>query len=161
VDLSLRLRLAGGTLGTEPDARVDHRYEFAKGPAKWRYLERNRWATLIRTYPASLLALIAPALLATEVALIGVAVAGGWYRQKLLAWMDTVRSLPRLLRERRRLRVSRRIRAGDFAAALTADLDSAYVGAVARSRPLRACLRAYWSVVLAVLGARSGSAPSG
>ena len=37
--------------GVEPAARVDHDYEFDKGPAKWRYLERNRWATLIRTYP--------------------------------------------------------------------------------------------------------------
>ncbi len=70
VDLSLRLRLAGHALGVEPAARVDHDYEFAKGPAKWRRLERNRWATLIRTYPAALLALLAPALVATELALV-------------------------------------------------------------------------------------------
>ena len=70
VDLSLRLRLAGHALGVEPAARVEHDYEFAKGPAKWRRLERNRWATLIRTYPAALLALLAPALLATELALV-------------------------------------------------------------------------------------------
>ena len=62
VDLSLRVRLAGGALGVAADARVDHDYEFDKGPAKWRHLERNRWATLIRTYPAALLALLAPAL---------------------------------------------------------------------------------------------------
>ena len=60
VDLSLRARLAGGALGVAVDARVDHEYEFDKGPAKWRYLERNRWATLIRTYPGALLALLAP-----------------------------------------------------------------------------------------------------
>src|SRR5262245_10601187 len=70
VDLSLRLRLAGGTLGVEPAARVDHDYEFDKGAAKWRHLERNRWATLIRTYPGSLLFLLMPALAATELALI-------------------------------------------------------------------------------------------
>ena len=33
VDLSLRLRLAGGRLGVEPAARVDHDYEFDKGAA--------------------------------------------------------------------------------------------------------------------------------
>ena len=60
VDLSLRLRLAGGALGVEGDARVDHDYEFEKGPAKWRRLERNRWATLVRTYPAGLLGLVMP-----------------------------------------------------------------------------------------------------
>ncbi|MQA76201.1 MAG: glycosyltransferase, partial [Solirubrobacterales bacterium] len=70
VDLSLRARLAGGRLGVEPAARVDHDYEFDKGAAKWRYLERNRWATLIRTYPAALLALLAPALVATDLALL-------------------------------------------------------------------------------------------
>ncbi len=59
VDLSLRVRLAGGTLGVETAARVDHDYEFDKGAAKWRYLERNRWATLIRTYPGALLLLLA------------------------------------------------------------------------------------------------------
>src|SRR5262249_37603604 len=47
VDLSLRLRLAGGRLGVEPAARADHDYEFAKGPEKWRWLERNRWATIL------------------------------------------------------------------------------------------------------------------
>ncbi len=55
VDLSLRLRLAGGRVGVEPAAVVDHDYEFAKGAAKWRMLERNRWATIMRTYPGALL----------------------------------------------------------------------------------------------------------
>ena len=73
VDLSLRLRLAGGTIGIEPAARVDHDYEFAKGPAKWRYLERNRWAMILRTYPLALLLLLTPALLATEIALFAIA----------------------------------------------------------------------------------------
>ena len=98
VDLSLRLRLAGGTIGIEPGAVVDHEYEFEKGLAKWRYMERNRWATIVRTYPASLLALLAPALAATELALVGISIAGGWGRQKLRAWADVVRWLPRLLR---------------------------------------------------------------
>ena len=87
----------------EPAARVEHAYEFAKGPAKWRHLERNRWATLIRTYPAALLALLAPALVATELALVPVSAAGGWFGQKLLAWGDTLRAAGRLLGERRRI----------------------------------------------------------
>ncbi|MGH2955022.1 MAG: glycosyltransferase family 2 protein [Solirubrobacterales bacterium] len=154
VDLSLRLRLAGGRLGVEPGARVDHEYEFAKGPEKWRYLERNRWATLVRTYPAGLLAVLAPALLLTELALIPVALAGGWLAPKLAAWGDTLRSLPRLLGERRAIQARRSVRAAEFAAALSAELDSAYLGAAARSRLLRAGLRAYWSLALLLLGAR-------
>jgi N-acetylglucosaminyl-diphospho-decaprenol L-rhamnosyltransferase len=153
VDLSLRLRLAGQRLGMERAARVEHAYEFAKGPAKWRHLERNRWATLIRTYPAALLTLLAPALVATELALVPVSAAGGWFGQKLLAWGDTLRATGRLLRERRQIQASRAIDAAEFARGLTADLASPYLGRVGRSRALSGALRAYWSVVLALLRA--------
>jgi GT2 family glycosyltransferase len=151
VDLSLRLRLAGGRLGVENEARADHDYEFAKGPQKWRRLERNRWATLIRTYPAALLALLAPALLATELALVPISIAGGWGAQKLASWMDVVRWLPRLRRERRTIQATRRIEPAAFARGLTPDLDSTYLGGAGRSRLLRAALRVYWSAVLALL----------
>jgi GT2 family glycosyltransferase len=154
VDLSLRLRLAGGRLGVEPAARVDHDYEFDKGAAKWRYLERNRWATLIRTYPGALLFLLMPALLATEFALIFVALRGGWLGQKLLSWLDFWRGLPRSLGERSAIQKRRALGAGEFAAGLTADLGSTYLGAAGRSRFLRALLRAYWSVVLRLVGGR-------
>ena len=155
VDLSLRLRLAGGEVGIEPAARVDHDYEFAKGPAKWRYLERNRWAVLLRTYPAALLALLAPALAATEIAIWLIALSGGWGRQKLLATLDVVRWLPRLLGERRAIQAARTASAAEFACRLTPRLDSAYLGRAAGSRPLAAALTAYWSAVLVLLGARS------
>jgi hypothetical protein len=154
VDLSLRLRLAGGTIGVEPSAAVDHDYDFHKGATKWRALERNRWATIIRTYPASLLAVLAPALLATELALVAAALAGGWLPQKAGAWGDVIRALPRLIRERRRIQAARFVGAAELAAHLTADLDSAYLGAAGRSRVLRSALRAYWRVALALLGAR-------
>jgi N-acetylglucosaminyl-diphospho-decaprenol L-rhamnosyltransferase len=154
VDLSLRLRLAGATIGVEPAARVDHSYEFAKGPLKWRFLERNRWATLVRTYPGALLALLMPVLLATELALLVVAAAGGWLPQKLGAWGETLAAMPRLLGERRAIQARRTIAARDFAAGLTSDLDSPYLGAAARSRALRLALRAYWAVVLGLLRRR-------
>ena len=154
VDLSLRLRLAGGRLGVEPAARVDHSYEFDKGPEKWRHLERNRWATLIRTYPTALLALVAPALIATELALVAVSLAGGWLPQKLGAYADTLRALPKLLRERRGIQAGRRAGGRELAGALSPELGSAYLGRAARSRLLGAGLRAYWSVVLRLIGAR-------
>jgi GT2 family glycosyltransferase len=156
VDFSLRLRLAGGRLGLEPAARVDHSYEFAKGPAKWRYLERNRWATLIRTYPAALLAVLAPGLAATELALVPISLAGGWFAQKALAWSDTARALPRLVRERRAIQATRAIGAGEFARSLTATLDSPYLGSAGRSPLLGAALRVYWFVAVALLGGRRG-----
>ena len=154
VDLSLRVRLRGGVLGVEPAARVDHDYEFDKGKAKWRYLERNRWATVIRTYPGALLLLLLPALLATELALAFVSIAGGWFPQKLRAWGATLVWLPRLIGERRRIQSARTIGAGEFAAGLTATLDSPYLGRAGRSRLLAAVLGAYWSLVRRLVGAR-------
>ena len=153
VDLSLRLRLAGGRLGVEPDARVDHGYDFSKGPAKWRRLEANRWATLIRTYPGPLLAAVGPALLATELALLAIATAGGWLRPKLWATRDTVAALPRLLRERAAIQSARSVSPSELARWLTADLDSVYLGRAGTLAPLRWALRTYWGVVRRALGA--------
>jgi GT2 family glycosyltransferase len=152
VDLALRLRLAGETPGIEPTAVVAHDYEFtASAGNKYRWMERNRLAVLIRLYPGSLLLLLAPALLATEVALLAASAAGGWGGQKLRADAETLRWLPRLLRERRAIRRERRISAADFAAALTPDLDSPFIPAIARSTPARLLLRGYWRLVRALL----------
>jgi N-acetylglucosaminyl-diphospho-decaprenol L-rhamnosyltransferase len=152
VDLALRLRLAGETPGIEPAAVVAHDYDFtASAGNKWRWMERNRLATLIRLYPGSLLLLLAPALLATEVALLAASVAGGWGGQKLRANAEVLVWLPRLLGERRAIRRERHISAADFAAALTPDLDSPFIPEVARSLPARMALRTYWRVVRALL----------
>jgi GT2 family glycosyltransferase len=151
-DLSLRARRDGGRLGVAERALVDHDYAFAKGPVKWRRLERNRWATIIRTYPTTLLALVLPGLLLTELALIPISIGGGWFGSKLGAWCDLARSATRLAGQRRRIQAKRTVRAWEFAATLTADLDSPYLGAAAEFRPLRASLRAYWSVVALLLG---------
>jgi GT2 family glycosyltransferase len=150
-DLGLRLRLAGLAVGVEPGAVSDHDYEFDKGATKWRHLERNRWATILRTYPGRLLLLLAPALVATELALHVVALGGGWLGQKLRADAEVLRALPRLLRERREVQATARVSAAAFAAALTPDLDSDFLGRASRSRPLRGLLRAYWKLVRRLL----------
>jgi GT2 family glycosyltransferase len=147
VDLSLRLRLRGGAIGIEPAAVVDHDYEFGAREHKWRWLERNRLAFLVRTYPASLLILLAPALLATELALLAVSVSGGWGRQKLAANLEALRWLPRLLRERRQIQAARTVSAAEFASWLTPDLDSPFIPALARALPARLLLRGYWRAV--------------
>jgi GT2 family glycosyltransferase len=151
VDWCFRARLRGGRLGVEPAARVDHLYDFARRRVKWRLLERNRWATVIRTYPHELLLVVLPALLATELALPVIAARGGWLREKLAADLDVLRWLPRLVRERRGVQRGRTISAAEFADHLTADLASPLLGRAGRSRVLRTVLRAYWALARRLL----------
>ncbi len=151
VDLSVRLWAGGMAVGIEPTALVAHDYEFGANEQKWFWLERNRLAFLVRTYPAPLLALLAPALLATEIALLLVSATGGWGREKLRANLAFLCWLPRLLRERREVQRQRAISAREFAAMLTPDLDSDLISPLARSRPAQLVLRGYWRLVRLLL----------
>ena len=161
VDLSLRLWLMGEKVGVEPRARVDHDYEFDKGAGKRVYLERNRWAMLVRLYPAPLLVLISPVLLVSSLASLLAAIPAGHARQSLTAWRDVIRWLPRLIAERREIKGQRAVGAGEFAAAFTASLDTDFLPAAVRSRPVDAMLRGYWSLVRLLLGAKSSPWDSG
>ena len=55
------------------------------------------------------------------------------------------------MRERRAIQAGRRVRASEFAAFLTPDLSSTYLGPLARSKLVTKALRAYWAVVRALL----------
>jgi GT2 family glycosyltransferase len=151
VDLSVRLQMEGGAVGIEPAAVVAHDYDFSASADKWRWLERNRLAFVIRTYPASLLILLAPALLATELALLAVSALGGWGSQKRQANREVLRWLPRLLRERRAIQRRRTVSPAEFATWLTPDLDSDLISPLVRSLPMRLLLRTYWRAVQLLL----------
>lgn len=151
LDLCLRLRLAGWGVGVVPSARADHDYTFTKGDYKWFHLERNRWWTVVATYPGALLAMVLPGLLALEVALLLAAAQGGWLKPKLRAQAAVLRSLPAMLARRRRVQATRAISARAFALGLTASLDSPVIEAASRSRVLRTLQDAFWRGVLAVL----------
>lgn len=157
VDLSLRLRLAGGCLGLVPQAVAIHDYDFDKGPGKWRWLERNRWAMLVRTYPASLLVLVAPALLAAEAAIWLLALRDGWAAMKAQATAGVLRALPGLIRERRAIQAARTVGVSEFARGFTWELSSPYLGGLARNRLVGTALRIYWRCVLAALRTGPGA----
>lgn len=154
VDLSLRAWLSGGHVGIEPTAQVNHDYEFAGRGERWRMLERNRWATIVRTYPASLFVLVLPVLVVAELAILLMALRGGWSRQKLAAAGDVLRALPALIRERRDVQALRSVSAGALAQRMVGELSSDYLGHAAESALLRTMLTGYWSAVRALLGTR-------
>jgi GT2 family glycosyltransferase len=150
LDLGLRLWLAGQRVGLVPAARVTHSYEFDKGPAKWFWLERNRWRTVISVYPRALLALTLPALLAAEFGLLAIAARKGWLGGKLRAQAATIGALPRTLARRRAVQRTRRIGSAEFSTHLTSSLESPYLAGAA-SPWLRLPQAAYWRLVRRIL----------
>jgi N-acetylglucosaminyl-diphospho-decaprenol L-rhamnosyltransferase len=152
LDLALRLWSAGWVVGVEPNARVEHEYEFAKGERKWFLLERNRWWTVLSDYPAAVLALLLPALIGAEIALIAISARGGWLRAKLASQAAVLSEMPSILRRRRRVQAKRTAHAAEFARHLSASLESPYLAGLQRNR-LRRLQRAYWGAVRALLDA--------
>ncbi|HEX8085581.1 MAG TPA: glycosyltransferase family 2 protein [Solirubrobacteraceae bacterium] len=153
LDLSLRLRLAGHGIGVVPDARCEHEYSFTKGDYKWFYLERNRWWTILRTYPAAVIAVALPGLLAFEVALLAWSARDGWLRAKLRAQAAVARELPAILARRRAIQATRAESATAFASHLTASLDSPHLAGAAKLPGVVRLLRLYWRIALALLRA--------
>jgi hypothetical protein len=147
LDLSHRLRLMGRRFGVLPAARVRHDYDFGRRPEKLGELEKNRLLMVVRCYPGRVLAAVAPALLATELALLVHAAAGGWGPAKARATAGFLRELPGALRQRRAIQARAAIGPAEFAEALVPELDSPFFGGMGRSRLVRALLRAYWSLV--------------
>ncbi|MCB0829508.1 MAG: glycosyltransferase family 2 protein [Solirubrobacterales bacterium] len=151
IDISVRIQAAGRRIGLQPAAVVDHDYDFHSNDRKWFWLERNRIAMVIRNYPGPLLALVSPALLATELVILLVSAKQGWVGAKLKSYRDLTGWLPRLRGERHEIQAARRITASEFADLLTPDLDSQLIPAFARKGLVRGLLRAYWKAVRAIL----------
>jgi GT2 family glycosyltransferase len=152
-DLCWRLWIAGWEVWFCPDARAVHDYRFGENPQKWFWLERHRLASVLVNYEGRTLALVAPLLLATELALLAVAWREGWLDRKLAAYRSLWAGRARL-RERRRA-VARLRRAGDAAliGRFAGRIDSGQLDSpvVALANP---ALAAYRRLVIAVLGGR-------
>ena len=108
-DLAWRMRLRGLRVRYCPEAVVVHDYEFEKGAHKWFYLERNRAWALLSNLRLRTLVLLAPALLAVEVAVTIRAVREGWLAEKARAWVSLFAQSRRLLAWRRSVQITRSV----------------------------------------------------
>lgn len=93
VELSWRVWQAGLVVRYVPDAVVVHHYEFSRNTLKMYLLERNRLLFVLTCYGRLALALLAPLLLAFELAMVVVALAQGWAGQKVRGWWWVLRHL--------------------------------------------------------------------
>lgn len=124
VDLGWRLRLMGLETVQVPGSRVSHDYEFNRHERKMYYLERNRLRMVIANYRGATLALLAPALIAVELAVLAAAIRHGWLGQKLQSYRGFWQLRGLLKQEKARSRSIRTV--GD--AAVLATMDAAFDG---------------------------------
>jgi len=86
LELGWRIRLAGYHNVLCPSSVVYHQYEFQRSIKKYFWMERNRGLVLFSHCRFFTLIFLAPWLLGLEVALIVLAIKGGWIKEKCLAW---------------------------------------------------------------------------
>ena len=145
-DLSLRCWQRGLTVRYVPDAVVRHRYEFSRHPSKLFLAERNRLLLVFTCFGGRLLALVAPVLVAVELAMVATAVSQGWGREKVDGWTWLWRNRRAIAARRREVQAARVV--GDRALALrfAERLDPGNAPPPAWAKPLDGVLRAYWLV---------------
>jgi GT2 family glycosyltransferase len=152
-DLGLRLRSAGWRARLAPRSLVWHHYAFSRNPEKYFWLERNRYLVLAKNLTLRSLLVLAPMLLAAEVAMLALALAGGWLGRKLRA--DLALLSPRLwahLRaERARVAALRRVPDAELARWFTPALEFEGLEGGWLPRLLRGPMAAAWRLARPLL----------
>lgn len=150
-ELSLRCRRLGLTARCVPTARALHHYEFSRNPRKMYLLERNRLVMVTTLWSGRALVLLAPFLLALEGALLLLATAQGWRREKVEGWRWMLHHREHLRRRRRLLSAERQVPQREWLAVLTPELAPHVVGSAAAARAVNVVLGGYWRVVRRLL----------
>ncbi|MGY1821248.1 glycosyltransferase family 2 protein [Geodermatophilus sp. SYSU D00079] len=150
-DLSLRCWQQGWEVHYVPGAVVAHHYEFSRNTAKFYLLERNRLAMVLSLYEGRTLALLSPALLAFEVAMLAVAVVNGWLPAKLRGYRWLLAERRWLAQHRREVQGARRRRDRELAELLTARFDQSVLPLPAGGGLLNTVMNGYWGLVRRLL----------
>jgi GT2 family glycosyltransferase len=100
LELQLRMRIAGWECAIEPASRILHKYRESHSPAKYRWMERNRWLVILKTWPLRRLLVTAPPLAAVELAVLVLAAKEGWLAEKVRSYREVIDHLPAMLRAR-------------------------------------------------------------
>ena len=147
LDLSWRCWQRGLRVRYVPDAVVVHHYEFSRNTLKMYLLERNRLLFVLTCYGARTLVLLAPALLAFELAMAVVAGTQGWGRQKVRGWGWVLGHLGWVRARRRAVQAARTVPDKDLAALWVDRFDAAAMPLPAAAAPLQSLLAGYWKLV--------------
>lgn len=147
LDLSWRCWQRGLRVRYVPDAVVVHHYEFSRNSLKMYLLERNRLLFVLTCYGGRTLALLAPVLVAFELAMGVVAGTQGWGRQKVRGWIWVLGHLGWVRSRRRVVQAARTIPDAELVGLWVDRFDAAAMPLPAAAAPLQTLLAGYWRVV--------------
>jgi GT2 family glycosyltransferase len=146
-ELSLRCWQRGRRVVYVPDAVVVHRYEFGRNPTKNHLVERNRLWMVLTVYERRTLLLLLPGLAAAELAVVGMAVRGGWFRAKTRGWWWLLRHRAALIARRRTVQTARLRTDRELAGLWEVHLDPGNYPLPGPARHLDKALAAYLEAV--------------
>lgn len=146
-DLSLRCWQSNRRVVHVPDAVVLHRYEFSRNPNKMYLMERNRLFMVLTVYEGRTLALLMPALLGLEVAVLAMSAAQGWWAQKIEGWCWLLRHRSLVKTRRAEVQAARVVCDGSIVGLLTSRFDPGTESGVRSPRILTWISRSYWAAV--------------
>jgi len=147
LDLSWRCWQRGLRVRYVPDAVVVHYYEFSRNALKMYLLDRNRLLFVLTCYGARTLALLAPALVAFELAMAVVALTQGWGGQKVRSWGWVLAHLGWVRARRRAVQGARTVSDRELAALWVDRFAAAAMPLPAAAGPLQSVLAGYWHLV--------------
>jgi len=151
LELSWRCWQRGLRVEYVPTAVADHHYEFSRSPLKMYLVERNRLVFLATCYERRTLLLLAPALVAFELALLLVALRQGWARQKVHGWRWVVAHRTWIRRRRREIQAARHVPDRDLVPLITDRFDPAQFPLPPGGGLAEGALRTYWRLVRRLL----------
>lgn len=150
-DLSVRCWHQGLKVVYVPDAVVVHRYEFSRNKLKLFLAERNRLLLVLTLYERRTLILLAPALLALEIAVLGLSLRQGWWRQKLAGWKWLVEHRGWIRGRRRRVQRARTVTDRTLSRRFAVAIDPGNFPLPPALMRLNGALAVYWNVVRTAL----------
>jgi GT2 family glycosyltransferase len=145
LELCWRARLSGRRIVVDPAATVLHDYVLERADRrKEYYLERNRLIFVLTAFSGRLLLLVAPVILAVELAISLRALKHGWLREKARGWAWLARNASWLAGRRRAVQGGRRIRDRELAPFLTPVLDPRMLELPAGVAVVNGAVSAWW-----------------
>lgn len=125
VELSLKARLLGYNIILAPKSVLYHKYEFSRSIRMLYYMERNRLMTLFLFYNTKILALIAPAIIISELGLLIYSLFNSWLvtKLKVYKYFFSFKNIATIRRERKKIKSLKKISDKELFSFVSANLE--------------------------------------